>query len=91
MTAHATVRVERNPPVGQAIEKGLRDMLWVNALVVLLQFRYDLAVVVSFGNICVSLEGAQFRVLRSFPKPLSRWVGVFFVAHLCSGGHYRSN
>lgn len=67
MTAHATVRVERDPPVGQAIEKGLRDMLWVDALAVLLQLRYDLVVVVSFGNVCVSVEGAHFRVLR-FPK-----------------------
>ncbi len=48
MAPAATICVEPNPTTPPAMEKGLGDLLGVNALPVLLQLRNDLVVVVSW-------------------------------------------
>lgn len=46
MAPAATVLVEPNPAAIPTVEKRLRDMIWVDALPVLLQLRNDLVVVI---------------------------------------------
>jgi hypothetical protein len=46
MAPLVTIGLEANPTLRSACKKGLINMLWVNALPVLLQLRNDLVVIV---------------------------------------------